>query len=157
MEFSRKNLGQWGLLLLLVIGVFFYRSFKQGETEAPSPRALAGYQEEMQDLWYRIPPYPGSKAPVPLVDATPERIIWERLQPSQASYEEIRAFYDQELIWVGWQAIGETRNLPGFTGPLYLYRRDKYHLLLNKEPEGILLRMTWSADLDLQVDARVRP
>lgn len=157
MEFSRKNMSQWGLLLLLVVGVFAYRSLTPVGGSAPSPDEMTAIQEEMRGYWYRIPPYPGSKAPEPQMDATPERIIWERVQPSDATYEEAVAFYEKELVWVGWDLIGETREQTGFGSPIYIYRSGTYHLLLSKEPEGILLRMTWSKDLDLLIDARVRP
>ncbi|MFZ5827323.1 MAG: hypothetical protein ACOY94_23740 [Bacillota bacterium] len=152
MELSRKNLL---LLLLLVAGVFLFRQLSQDGIETPNADALAARQQEMRDYWYRIPSYPGSKAPEPQVDATPERILWERLQPSEATYEQAREFYDKELVWVGWDRVGEAKDVPGFASPVHLYRSGSYHLLLSKEPEGILLRMTWSADLDLLIDARV--
>lgn len=151
-----KNKGQWALLVLVLVGVFLYRSLSQAGDQAPNPQALAARQEEMTGYWGRISDYPGSKAPEPQVEATTERIIWERLQPSDATYEQARDFYEKELVGVGWLKVGEAKEVPGFNSPVFLFSSIDYHLFLSKEPEGILLRMTWNSQPDVLYDARIK-
>lgn len=151
-----KNKGTWGLLILILVGVFLYRALSQVGDQAPNLQELSNLQAEMAGLWGRIPDYPGSKAGEPQADAAPERIIWERLQPTAATYEQAREFYTQELDWVGWRRVGEAKDVPGFASPVYLYNSGPYHLFLSKEPAGILLRMTWDQQGDVLYDARIK-
>ncbi|MFZ5814935.1 MAG: hypothetical protein ACOY93_06485 [Bacillota bacterium] len=155
MDLPRRNRG-YGLLLLLVLGYFLFRTFSEGNPEVAGPEVIAAHREEMAYRWTRIPPFPGSEAPEPLMEESAERILWERLQPSAATYEEARTFYDEALGLAGWERIGETREVPGFAGPIYLYRSRSYTLFLSKEAEGILLRMTWSLQPELLIDVRVK-
>jgi hypothetical protein len=156
MEFSKKNWGQWGLLLLLVIGVFLYRELSRAGDQVPNPQALATRQEEMAGMWDRIPGYLNKKPPEPLFDATAERIISERVEPSDASYEQVRDWYEKELLAIGWLKVGEAKDAPGFASPIFIFHNGDYDLFLNKEPEGILLRMVWNAKADVLFDARVK-
>ncbi len=155
MEFLRKQKGQWALLILLLAGVFLYRELSRVDPGSITQSQVDLLVEEMSGHWYRIPDYPGSTAPDPVKEASSDRIIFERLQPSQATYEQARSFYDKELVDVGWQLIGEEDDVAGFESPAFLYRSGSYHMWMTTGKDGILLRMTWSATGDLLVDARI--
>lgn len=150
-----KNKGYWALLALILVGLFLYRSLWQTGEQAPSRQQLSVLQEEMSGHWDRIPAYPGTQAPEPQVDARPERIVWERLQPAEATYEQAKEFYSKELEDVGWHRVGEAKDVPGFASPVFLFGSGNYHLFLSREPQGILLRMTWDSRGDVLYHARI--
>lgn|GEM_PF-6576877 len=155
MEFLRKQKGQWALLILLLVGVFLYRELSRVDPGTITQSQVDLLVEEMSGFWYRIPDYPGAASPDPVKESSSERIIFERLQPVQVSYEQARAFYDKELVGVGWQPIGEQKDVPGFESPAYLYRSGEYHMWMTTGKDGILLRMTWSATGEMLVEARI--
>lgn len=151
--FRGKN--QWLLLILLIVGAFVYRNFgSESEIQGPD---LAFRQKEMQNLWLRVPPYPGSGNPSGAGVHEPGRLISARLYPVQVEYETARAFYDKELVQVGWTLIGEDKDVPDFRSPVRVYRSGDYHILLSASPAGVLLRITFSPDLDPLIDRKVMP
>lgn len=150
-----RGRNQWLLLILIVVGVFVWRNFgPEAESQGPD---LAFRQKEIQNLWLRVPSYPGSGNPTGGAVHEMGRIVNARLYPVQPGFEAARTFYDKELLQVGWVLIGEDKDVPGFQSPVRVYRNGDYHMLLSTSPAGVLLRITFSPDLDPLIDRKVMP
>jgi len=155
MDFTRQNRWQWGLLAVLAVGWLLYRIFTtSGE---PTPANLAEHQQAIQNLWVRVPPYPGSGEPggeATLVE--PGRIVSERRYPVSVTYAGASAFYQKQFPGIGWEPIGEQAGVAGFQSPVRVFRLGAYHMLLSVDERGIVLRMTWAPDGNPLVDVRAR-
>ncbi len=135
-----KGRGQWILLGVVLVGLFLYRTIFGGSAPL-TPEDLAAREPEINNLFLRLPPYPGSQEPKQAKEITPGSIIVERVYPAQAEYEQVRAFYLKEADVVGWETIGQQPNVPGFTTPVQVFRSGDYHLLLTVSPTSIRLRI----------------
>lgn len=154
MDFTRQNRWQWGLLIVLAMGFFLYRTFTtSGE---PTPANLAEHQQAIRNLWVRVPPYPGAVDFSEAALTEPGRIISERLYPASATYAAASAFYQKEFPGIGWESIGEQPHVAGFKSPVRVFRQGAYHLLLSADERGVLLRMTWTPDGNPMVDVRAQ-
>lgn len=152
-----KGRGQWILFGLILVGLIAYRTLFPSGGGGTSPEDLAAREVEMNQLFERVPPYPGSNSPEKGKSLTPEAVIVEHVYPAQASYDQVKAFYVKEGPGVGWEPIGEQRNVDGFASPVQIFRSGEYHLLLTVSPRSIRLRMVWGTDLTKIVGQKVLP
>lgn len=154
---SVKGRGQWILFGLVLVGLILYRTLFSAGGGGTSPEDLAAREVEINQLFERIPPYPGSQAPQKAKSLTPEAVIVEQVYPAQASYDQVKPFYVKEGPGIGWEPIGEQRNVPGFASPVQIFRSGEYHLLLTVSPTSIRLRMVWGPDLTAIVGQKILP
>jgi len=156
-----KVLGQGGfrkqmtILLIIIAGIFIIRAIIDPQHQEGSD--LTPRVQEIRSFWNRIEGYPDA-AEIDAKEATgADYIVSERLYATNAPYEHAIAFYDKHLPSIGWEVIGEQKDWPGHISPIRIYRHRSYHLLVNSTAKGVLLRITWSANLDPKADIRLIP
>jgi len=138
----------WALAIILAF--MAYRWYTGGGPDAVD---IAARQQEMQDLWYRIPAPPGVGEPSQQVTTGPARVIIERTYPGKSDYATVSNFYQKELPAAAWQYVGEQERLPGFATPIQVFRNGDYHLLIYLTDNSVRLRMTFSLDRAPLVEA----
>jgi len=146
---------QMMILVIVIAGVFVFRSL----VNAPGNSAddLSARLAEIDTFWHRVEAYPGTTLSETEHVTSSDYVVSERLYATDVPYGDVVAFYDKHLPSIGWEAIGEQRDWPGHISPIRLYRHRSFHLLVNTTDRGILLRMTWSANLDPMPDIRLLP
>lgn len=148
---SKNWLGKQLLwVLLLIVAFTAYRMYSRGGTDTVD---IAAEQQAMQDLWYRIPTYPGTGEPKEQVTPGTNRVIIERTYAGKVDYAAVSAYYKKELPGVGWQYVGEQSKLPGFVTPIQIFQNSDFHLLVYLTEDSLRLRMTFSSDRTPLVDA----
>jgi hypothetical protein len=143
------------IMILVIVGVFVYRGL--GDPVGPSGDERSARLQEIRSFWHRVESYPGVSKTEAEEMAGSDYIVSERLYITNTPYAGAVAFYDQRLPSIGWEAIGEQKDWPGHISPIRIYRHRSYHLLVNKTQKGILLRITWSVNLDPMADIRLIP
>lgn len=146
---------QMMILIIIIAGVFVFRGFIDPSNQLKDD--LSPRLQDIRSFWNRVESYPeASKTEAEEVTGS-DYIVSERLYITNTTYADAVAFYDKHLHSIGWEAIGEQKDWPGHISPIRIYRHRSYHLLVTTTRRGILLRITWSVNLDPMPDIRLIP
>jgi hypothetical protein len=139
------NRRHWVLIGLGLVVFILFRGLSGGGGTV-SPEQFAARASDIETLWPRIRPFPGTRHEEAATAArsTEKGVVSSRTWTVDASWVSVRSHFDTALYDAAWYRLGETTGTDGF--PIVLFKQQHYHLILSQSGREVTLRITWSPE-----------